>query len=340
MKKRLLSIIASIILFFTIFLASNVASATTLKNEVCGKKPNSYYVFTNSTDSENTKSQDIRTVDANKIWTIKFNQDIVLDEATKEGITITDSKGNKVNVDIQLGKDSKTIILKVSEGEYTVGETYILSIGNKVHSKNNKNLKQTKTLNFSIKQLDKNDGIEYKLTEEGIIDAKFAKEIIEKTANQLIHAINIKDAEAISEFIHPDKGVRFTPYTNVSLEHDVVFNKQDMKSFFEDEKLYQWGYYDGIGSEINLVPSEYYKKFIYSEDFINSEKIGYNQVLSSGNMIENQFEVYENAIVVEYYFSGFNPSYAGMDWRSLRLVFQEYEGSWKLVGVINNQWTI
>ena len=57
-------------------------------------------------------------------------------------------------------------------------------------------------------------------------------------------------------------------------------------------------------------------------------------------MLENQFEVYESPIIVEYYFSGFNPEYEGMDWRSLRLVFEEIRGHWKLVGLINNQWTI
>lgn len=317
MKKRLSSIIASIILFCIMFIASNVVSAQT-----------------------STKFQDNQTVGTNKTWTIKFNQDIILDDTTKEGITITDSRGNKINVDIQLGEDSKTIVVKALEGGYTVGEGYILSIGNKVHSKNNKNLKQSKTLNFNISHIDENDEIEYELTEEGIIDPKFAQNTIEETANKLIEAISIKDVEVISEFVHPDKGVRFTPYTNVSLERDAVFTKQGMKSFFQDEKTYLWGSYDGIGSEINLTPSEYYKKFIYSEDFVNAEKVGYNQVLTSGNMIENQFEVYKNGIVVEYYFSGFNPNYGGLDWRSLRLVFQEYEGSWKLVGIINNQWTI
>jgi len=28
-----------------------------------------------------------------------------------------------------------------------------------------------------------------------------------------------------------------------------------------------------------------------------------------------------------------------MDWKSLRLVFEQYDGSWKLVGIINNEWT-
>jgi len=186
-----------------------------------------------------------------------------------------------------------------------------------------------------------NNGNEtYELTEDGIIVPEIAKELIKETSDKIIRAISVKDTETISEFVHPAKGVRFTPYTYVSLENDVVYKKEEIKNFFKDKDIYIWGYYDGIGDEIKLTPSEYYDKFIYSEDFVNAEKVGYNEVLSFGNMMENQFEVYENPIVVEYYFSGFNPEYEGMDWRSLRLVFEQYEGGWKLVGIINNQWTI
>lgn len=180
----------------------------------------------------------------------------------------------------------------------------------------------------------------YEISEEGIIHPKDAKKIIEKSAKELIYAISIKDAEKITDFIHPTKGVRFTPYTYVSVESDVVFHKEEMKNFFKDQNVYQWGHYDGTGDPISLTPGEYYEKFIYSADFIHAEKVGYNEVLSFGNALENQFEVYENPIVVEYYFSGFNPDYEGMDWQSLRLVFEQYESDWKLVGIVHNQWTI
>lgn len=185
--------------------------------------------------------------------------------------------------------------------------------------------------------------IEFSLGEDNtkdIIKPEIAKEIIEETADKVINAIGNRDTEALSEYVHPVKGVRFTPYTYVSLEQDIAFDKDEIKNFFEDENTYLWGYYDGSGEEIRLTPSEYYEKSIYTADFINAEKVGYNEVLSSGNMLENQFDVYDNAIVVEYYFSGFNPEYEGLDWQSLRLVFEEYEGNWKLVGIIHNQWTI
>ncbi len=183
--------------------------------------------------------------------------------------------------------------------------------------------------------------IEFSLNnEKSIISPELAKGIIEVRAKDLLKAIEDKDAEKISEYVHPVKGVRFTPYTTVSIESDRVFNKVDIVKFFEDENSYEWGYYDGSGFEIILTPSQYYENFIYSEDFMNAPEVGYNEVLSFGNMIENQFEVYESPIVVEYYIPEINPEFDGLDWQSLRLVFEEFEGSWLLVGIIHNQWTI
>lgn len=181
---------------------------------------------------------------------------------------------------------------------------------------------------------------EYELTEDGVIEPEFARKIIEQTAGKLIQAIGDKDAETISEFVHPVKGLRFTPYTFVSLGEDMVFSKEEVKDFFNDQNVYLWGLYDGIGDEISLTPSEYYEKFIYSNDFKNADEVGYNEVLSSGNAVENQFEVYETPIIVEYYFPGFIPEDGGTDWKGLRLVFEQYENEWKLAGIIHSQWTI
>lgn len=176
--------------------------------------------------------------------------------------------------------------------------------------------------------------------EGNIIKPELAKKVIKESADKVIYAISTKDAVTIADYTHPVKGVRFTPYTNVSLETDVVFSKDVIKNFFAESKIYHWGYYDGIGDEIKLTPSQYYDKFVYNEDYINADEIGYNEVLSSGNALENQFEVYKEPIVVEYYFPGFTPEYDGLDWKSLRLVFEPYGNDWKLVGIISNQWTI
>ncbi|PTW01767.1 hypothetical protein C8C76_104121 [Halanaerobium saccharolyticum] len=180
----------------------------------------------------------------------------------------------------------------------------------------------------------------YYLNEQGIIKPRIAEIIINYRAENVIQAIAAKDFAEVAEYVHPKKGLRFTPYTYVREEKDVVMTKEEVSDFFEDDKKYLWGSYDGSGKEIRLTPAEYYHEFIYTANFIKAEEIGYNEVLSSGNMLENQFEVYDNPIIVEYYFSGFKPKFEGMDWQSLRLVFEKYQGDWKLTGIIHNQWTI
>jgi len=195
------------------------------------------------------------------------------------------------------------------------------------------------TVNNPKKDTD-SDKIKYEYTEEGIIQSKTAEAVIKDTATKVMTALKEKDFAALAGFVHPEKGVRFTPYTYVLLENDLVFTKEEIKDFLSSQKEYLWGYYDGSGEEIRLTSAQYYDKFIYSKDFLNAEQVGYNEVLSFGNMLENQFEVYPGAIVAEYYFSGFDPQYEGMDWQSLRLVFQQHEEAWYLVGIIHNQWTI
>ncbi len=119
-----------------------------------------------------------------------------------------------------------------------------------------------------------------------------------------------------------------------------IFPASQVLIFLPDKKVYTWGIYDGSGLLINLTPAEYYNKFIYDVDFVNAPEISYNRIIGKGSTINNAFEVYPNTIIVEYHFSGFDPKYEGMDWRSLRLVFEEKDTVWYLIGIIHDQWTI
>lgn len=93
------------------------------------------------------------------------------------------------------------------------------------------------------------------MVEESVMKPELAKKVIEETSNKIIHAISTKDSELISEFVHPVKGVRFTPYTYVSIDNDVVFNQEDVKNFFDDQNVHTWGCYDGKGDNISLTSS-------------------------------------------------------------------------------------
>ena len=142
-----------------------------------------------------------------------------------------------------------------------------------------------------------------------------------------------------SPFSTTDPGLRFTPYAYVQ-PSDLVFPTQQIPGLFDDAAVYHWGVYDGSGEPIDLTFAQYYEDFVYDQDYAQAEEVGYNERLGSGNSIENSQAFYPDAFVVEYHFSGFDPQYAGMDWRSLRLVFQQHEGAWYLVGIIHDEWTI
>lgn len=94
---------------------------------------------------------DNQTVDSNKAWTIGFNSEVSLDDLTKQGITVTDSVGAKINVGLKLGQDSKTIIVTAPEGGYISGESYTLNIGNQVQSAKGNTLNNEYKLHFNIK---------------------------------------------------------------------------------------------------------------------------------------------------------------------------------------------
>lgn len=94
---------------------------------------------------------DNQTVDQNKTWTIRFNNEISFDDLTKNGITVTDKAGKKVAVGVQLGENNKTVVVTAPAGGYIIGEEYTLKIENKVHSNKGKQLNEECKLNFNIK---------------------------------------------------------------------------------------------------------------------------------------------------------------------------------------------
>jgi hypothetical protein len=161
--------------------------------------------------------------------------------------------------------------------------------------------------------------------------------ILDTTTSQVIQSLKDRDFNSLAGLVHPNYGLRFSPYSNVRAE-DIVFTQDQVKTLDTDPTIYHFGTYDGSGEPIDLTFSDYYQRFVYDVNFAQPEKIGYDINLSSGSRINNIAEFYPGASVVEYYFSGFDPQYEGMDWRSLRLIYQLIDGRNFLVGVVHDEW--
>ena len=160
------------------------------------------------------------------------------------------------------------------------------------------------------------------------------------TAIEVIELIEDMNMADLKVYVHPTLGARLTPYDYVDLQNDIVFQAVQFQNLVNSPTVYNWGDYDGSGDPINLTFDDYYDEFIYDVDFANPEIMGINYKVGQGNIINNVDTEYPNGGFVEFHFTGFDTQYEGMDWRSLKLVFEDHNGAWYLVGIIHGQWTI
>ncbi|MDF2963267.1 MAG: hypothetical protein K0S39_5002 [Paenibacillus sp.] len=174
----------------------------------------------------------------------------------------------------------------------------------------------------------------------GNIPPEQAKKVISERTAEVIAALKNKDMKKLANYVHPDPGVRFSPYSYVEKKTDLIFKPDQLEKLLSDKTIRTWGHFDGSGEPIALTFADYYAKFVYNHDFAKAEKISYNETLGKGNTVNNIREMYPKAIVVEYYFSGFDKKLEGHDWASLRLVYEHKDNQWYLAGIVHDQWTI
>jgi hypothetical protein len=152
-------------------------------------------------------------------------------------------------------------------------------------------------------------------------------------------ALKEKDLATLAHYIHPDKGLLFSPYVHIDNDTAQVFAADQLPAL-TDATVYTWGAFDGSGEPIELTFGQYYDKFVYDKDFLEAETVGVNELKGTGNSLPNIEEVFPGSFVMDYYFSGFDEQYEGMDWESLILVLEEQAGAWYVSAIVHSGWTI
>jgi hypothetical protein len=168
-----------------------------------------------------------------------------------------------------------------------------------------------------------------------------ARAMIERRARQAISALKSKDMTRLAALVHPEKGLRFSPYADVNPQADLIFTRRQLKTLSASKRRYVWGAYDGSGDAIRLTFANYYRHFVYDHDYAKAVRVSYNgEPFGRGTTPNLIRAVYPEAIVVEHHFPGFDEKYGGMDWKSLWLVFEKKDEAWYLVGIVHGEWTI
>lgn len=152
-------------------------------------------------------------------------------------------------------------------------------------------------------------------------------------------ALAYQNYTAIAPLIHPTRGVRFSMYGYVEPKTDKVFSRAQFEQYLKASKIkFTWGQQDGTG-DLYITPLPNYLQVWVDGNKYKAIAPTLNEFQGFGNSLNNLTEIYPNADFFEFYHRG-SKKYDGMDWRALRLVFEEYRGKRYLVAIINDQWTI
>lgn len=132
------------------------------------------------------------------------------------------------------------------------------------------------------------------------------------------------------KYIHPEKGIHFYP---AGLKASgKALPVQSLKNAMFNPVKYDWGKVSATEPSIVSGFINYYKTYIYDQDFLSASDVRFNEIAFSG-----KFGLSANAIAAKH------PDCVFAEFRkndkSLVLIFEQFEGPglWYLVGAIHNE---
>lgn len=170
-------------------------------------------------------------------------------------------------------------------------------------------------------------------------DGLSQQDSIKATGRQILTFLKQRNYPELVKYFSA-KGVRFVPYSFIDSASSKLLTSESFLQSIDKKWILTWGSYDGTGDPIKLTVAAYLKKFVYNADYLNAEATAFDALMKQGSSINNIKDIYPNHHYIDYHFSGFDQKYAGMDWTSLRLVFEKNDGQYFVVAIIHDQWTI
>lgn len=157
-------------------------------------------------------------------------------------------------------------------------------------------------------------------------------------ARRVVVALRDQHLDVVAQMVHEEKGLTFSPEAFIDAT-DLQFSPDEVAGLMDDATVYNWGSHVASGMPLEMSFAEYYLEYVFDKDYAAAPQVSVGQRLAGqGSMIDNTGEFWPGSMFVEYHYPG-SAQYDGMDWTSLRLVFQEAEGTWFLVGAVHDEWS-
>lgn len=151
----------------------------------------------------------------------------------------------------------------------------------------------------------------------------------------VLTALKSSDWKALSACVGAD-GVTFTPHSTVD-STNLHFSAGDLAKAGGSSTPYIWGVSPETNKPIQLSIPDYFRLYVWDEDYSAIREIGVDSVVRTGNAVENVASSYPDCRFLDFYSPG-SPDRAE-DWSALKLVFRWENNRWALTAIIHSGWT-
>ena len=164
------------------------------------------------------------------------------------------------------------------------------------------------------------------------------KENLLKKSEAILILLKTHDWDEFSNHVHPD-GLTFSFYAALGADpnNNLTFTKKELELFNTPNLEHIWGM-DHSEKQFIMPINEYVDNYLFK--YMGNRTVDYSEVnfnksvVESGGVINTIPEKFPRAKYVEYFSPNTSEEYP--DWQALRLVFEEYNGAWYLMGIVRD----
>lgn len=160
------------------------------------------------------------------------------------------------------------------------------------------------------------------------------KELLLEKSEVVFNQLMTKEWEEFANHISLERGLVYSPFSNVGDSDDLHFTKDEVRGFAEDKKLYSWSW-DQSSAEFIATPNDFVENLLKTRyNYVYEyDEITYNDS-DIGTMPNTIHDIYPNAIYVEYLDE---PDRYSIEWyyyQAIRFVYEEIDGEWYLIAIV------